>query len=146
MFKILKILIVLCIIFLVFVVGYYKTALTSVTSREQIEKCIIGEATEDGYLGMKAVALVYRNRISNEMNLGCVSLNRKDIDEFIAKEGKVTEEIAHQIVKEVFIEWCEDITMGATHYENIEKYVEPFWVPDMIITTKIGSHTFYKEK
>jgi len=110
---------------------------------EQLSKCLIGEAIGEGYEGMKAVALVYRNRGSLE---GCVALKRKDIDTFITREGIHAQEIANRVITEVFTENCEDVTFGATHYENIEQYGEPYWAQSMNITAKIGSHTFYQEK
>jgi hypothetical protein len=112
----------------------------------QMDKCIIGEATNCGYIGMKAVALVYRNRLESGMQLGCVALNRPDINQFVKREGLHQLQIAKKINREVFVKNCEDFTNGATHFENIKDFGVPYWAKDMVITLELGRHTFYKEK
>jgi spore germination cell wall hydrolase CwlJ-like protein len=108
-------------------------------------KGLIGEAVGEGYIGMYAVACVYKNRLARGMSLGCVALRRPDIDRFVERQGVKYERRAKAIIKEVFEKSANDITGGATHYEYIEKYGIPRWAKNMKITTKIGNHTFYKE-
>lgn len=109
-------------------------------------KGIMGEAVGEGYQGMYAVTCAYRNRLNENLSLGCVALKRKDLDQFIEKQGKKYQKMAKDIVRKVFEENGPDITKGATHYENIEKFGTPRWAKKMEITTKIGHHTFFKKK
>jgi hypothetical protein len=109
-------------------------------------KGLIAEAVGEGYRGMYAVACVYRNRIREGLPLGCVGLKRKDLESFVAKQGKKYEIMAKQIIEEVFEKNGKDITNGATHYENIERFGIPYWAKEMEVTCKIGNHTFYREK
>jgi hypothetical protein len=95
---------------------------------------------------MYAVACVYRNRLEKGMSLGCVALKRRDLDEFVRREGRKAEFIAKSIIEEVFKENGKDITKGATHYENIQKFGIPKWAKKMVTTVFIGSHTFFKAR
>lgn len=108
-------------------------------------KGLIAEAVSEGELGMRAVACVVHNRLNKGMNSGLVALKRKDLDKFVWKQGKKYEIQAKKIIQDIFYHSGSDITNGATHYENIEKYGKPYWVKNMIKTCKIGKHTFYKE-
>ena len=54
--------------------------------------------------------------------------------------------MAKDISHKVFVEGAPDTTGGATHFEANEIYGEPYWAKEMIVTVKIGEHTFYKEK
>lgn len=107
-------------------------------------KGLIGEAVSEGYDGMYAVACCYRNRIERGLPLGCVALKRKDLNEFVSRQGKKYETMAKRIIDEVFIHNSPDVTLGADHYEYIEKYGIPAWAGNMQPTIKIGCHTFYK--
>lgn len=109
-------------------------------------KGVIGEAVGEGYQGMYAVTCAYRNRLNKNLPLGCVALKRKDLDQFVEKQGKKYQEMAQQIVRKVFEENSPDITKGATHYENIEKFGIPRWAKKMEVTVRIGRHTFFREK
>ena len=138
------------ILFLVFIFSgvVFLTLHPSVATKEQIANCIIGEAVGEGYEGMKAVALVYRNRYESGMPLlkGCVALKRKDLGDFIIEQGEIAGNLADMVVSEVFENKCFDFTFGATHYENVKQFGVPDWADSMDITTIIGQHTFYKEK
>ena len=94
---------------------------------------------------MYAVACVYRNRLEKNMSLGCIALQRKNLDVFVKRQGKRYTIMAQGIIQKLFEDNGKDITGGATHYENIEAFGVPYWAKDMRITCKIGSHTFYKE-
>jgi len=109
-------------------------------------KGIIGEAVSEGYKGMYAVACVYKNRLDKGMPLGCYAMNKKNLNSFVRQQGKRYEEIAKRIIWEIFIERKEDITEGATHYENVEKFGIPYWAKGMTKIKKIGCHTFYKKR
>lgn len=107
---------------------------------------IIGEATNHGYTGMYAAACVYRNQLDKGIPLGCVALKRKDLDEFVKREGQKKQLMAKEIIRKIFKEGTLDITGGATHYENVEKFGLPCWAKEMRVTAKIGNHTFFAEK
>jgi len=109
-------------------------------------KGIIGEAVGEGYCGMYAVACCYRNRLSKGMALGCVALKRKDLDEFVGKQGYRNELRAKAVMREVFELSGGDVTNGATHYENVEKYGLPYWAKNMGVVARIGCHTFFKKR
>ena len=109
-------------------------------------KGLIGEAVSEGYNGMYAVACVYRNRLENNMPLGCVAMNKEKLDEFVADQGQHYESISKEIISLVFDQGSPDTTRGATHYENIEAFGIPYWASSMHITVKLGNHTFYKKE
>ena len=113
---------------------------------DNLWKGLIGEAVGEGYVGMTAVAFVYKNRLKQTLPLGCIALNRKDLDEFIELQGIQYVRLAKQIIHEVFYTNKKDITNGATHYENVEAFGIPYWATNMKVTCKIGRHTFYKKE
>ncbi len=117
----------------------------NVKAPDNLWKGLIGEAVSEGPEGMYAVACVYRNRLVNGIPLGCVALKRKDLDEFVAKQGKRYEITSKATIQRVFKENGSDITGGAIHYESTD-FPVPEWEKDMTVTTKIGKHIFYKEK
>jgi len=39
-----------------------------------------------------------------------------------------------------------DITCGATHWENVDRFGKPYWMKDMKVTVTIGSHVYMKRK
>lgn len=108
-------------------------------------KGILAEASSERSEGMIAVAWVYKNRLDRGMKLGCSGLHRKNLNQWIAKEGARNEKMAKKILNEVFSEKIKDPTHGATHYENVSAFGLPSWAKGMTITTKIGRHTFFKE-
>ena len=97
-------------------------------------RAIIGEASNQGYQGMLAVACGIRNRGTLK---GVYGLNAKHIDNEpqwvwdLAR--KAWEKSAHK-----------DIVKGATHWESIDFRV-PSWTKNMIITYKYKKHIFYKK-
>jgi len=136
------------VILLMFVLlVFIKTSHASqVTTSEQLVNCVIGEATGEGFEGMKAVALVYKHRLDKGMRLGCEAVTRPDIKEFVKREGKKQKDLAEQIIEKVWNNEYQDTTLGATHYIVSNMAQKPYWVKAMTITTVIGAHTFYKEK
>ena len=132
-------------IMLLLFIGLVFSSSQDVANREQLANCIIGEAVGEGYEGMKAVALVYRNRERAGLPMNCKALKRKDIKEFVSTEGGQAKRRVYALINDVYSDECDDITLGATHYENVERYGEPYWAKNMLVTTKIGNHTFYKK-
>ncbi|QGH73015.1 MAG: cell wall hydrolase [Siphoviridae sp. ctCJE6] len=116
----------------------------SVQPPHNLWKGLIAEAVSEGPEGMVAVCLVYRNRLQAGMRMGCSGLKRRDLDQFVARQGSRYERMAKDIVARVFSGRERDVTMGATHYENITAFGMPWWAKSMRITARIGSHTFFK--
>ncbi len=107
---------------------------------------IIGEAADQGYAGMYAVACVMKNR-GGDLH-GFSAANRKDLSLFCSRQGREIIRQAREIERRVFQEHGPDITKGATLFENIEKYGFPrTWDRSKVIkTVKINSHTFFRER
>lgn len=110
----------------------------------EIWKVLLAEAADQGYDGMYAVACVIRNRGGN-LN-GFYGAKRKDLDSFCKRQGSYYINLAKKVEQEVFREGARDVTGGATHFENLQRFGTPYWVKKMVITCKIGRHTFYKPK
>lgn len=109
-------------------------------------KGLIAEDVSGGYKGMYAVACCVRNRLNNGMNTGLVGLNRKDLNQFVKREGVKYELMAKDIIRKVFVENAPDITRGATNYEAVKRYGLPKWAKGMVRTVTIGEHTYFKKK
>lgn len=98
-------------------------------------KAIIGEAANQGYQGQLAVAGAIRNRATLQ---GVYGLN----SEMVKKQPQWVWNMAEKA-------WSEsktnDITMGATHWENIKSFGTPYWARKMKKTVLIKDHQFYKK-
>lgn len=96
-------------------------------------RAIVGEASNQGYKGMLAIASALRNRDSLK---GVYGLHAKHI----AREPKWVWDLARKA-------WAEsatrDITGGASHWDNVSRKT-PYWVKSMVVTARIGAHTFYR--
>lgn len=132
--------------FVALAVVYSKNAhAQTVAYPANLWKGIIAESVSEGEIGMRAVTHCYKNRLEAGMSLGCVGLKRKDLDQFVKRQGVKYERMAKSIVEEAFLSDSKDITKGATHYENLVDFPEPYWAASMKKTVTIGKHTFYKE-
>jgi hypothetical protein len=102
--------------------------------KAQAVRAIIGEASNQGYMGMLAVACALRNRDSLK---GVYGINAKHID----KQPKWVWDMAEKA-------WFEsefiDITDGADHWHNVEREGETYWTLKMTKTVCIKDHCFYK--
>jgi len=100
-------------------------------------KAIIGEAEDQGYRGMLAVACAIRNRGTLKGVYGLRSARVRNY------------EFSRQTHKMAFLAWAEsekvDITNGATHWENIKAFGTPCWVKKCIEVFRHKDHVFYKE-
>jgi spore germination cell wall hydrolase CwlJ-like protein len=96
-------------------------------------RAIVGEASNQDYRGMLAVACAIRNRGTLKGVYG-VKANH------VNREPKWVWDMARKAWKESALT---DITNGATHWENLA-FGMPYWTKDMIVTCKIKDHTFYK--
>lgn len=105
---------------------------------------IMAEAVSDGYQGMYAVACVIRNR-GGDLHAFC-GARRKNLSLFCTRQGREAMRQAREIERAVFEDRGPDVTRGATHFEAVEKYGMPKWARGMMVTAKIKSHIFFKER
>jgi spore germination cell wall hydrolase CwlJ-like protein len=102
----------------------------------QAIRAIIGEAGNQGEKGMLAVACAIRNRGTLK---GVYGVKAKHVD----KQPQWVWAMAKKV-------WAEsatnDITNGATHWENIKAFGKPYWVKSMVKTFEHKNHVFYREK
>ncbi len=105
-------------------------------SDEQGVKCIIGEAANQGYDGLVAVADALQNRGTTKGVYGCNSTRA-------GKEPAWVWERARRAWQEAK---TTNPTHGACFWEAVDLYGEPYWAASMVRTVKIKDHTFYKAK
>lgn len=97
-------------------------------------RCVVGEASNQGYKGMLGVSEVIRHRGSLSGIYGCS---------------------AHHVVTEPNRIWIKalsayrasantNITYDANGFENIKDFNMPLWAYGCVVTTKIGDHTFFR--
>ena len=126
------------IIIITIVALYSLIALVSCEGAEIDEKqairAIIGEASNQGYEGMLAVACGIRNRGSLKGVYGLRAKHVQNEPEWVFKEAKrawVESEVAR--------------VHKGTHWENVRAFGEPYWVKDMVEVYRVGDHVFYRE-
>lgn len=104
---------------------------------------VIGEAEDQGYGGMLAVSGALRNRARIMKNplKGVYGLQSKRV-----REKLYSQKIYDLACRAWFASYYQDITNGATHWENVLAYGKPVWVDGMVLTVIIGDHSFYKEE
>ncbi len=113
-----------------------SVALSKELPKEQVIRAMIGEASSEGYEGMRAIACAIRNRGTLR---GVYGLKAKHVD----REPKWVWDLARKAYRDSF---KEDVTNGGDHWENIKAFGTPYWVKSMKLVAKIGNHNFYKEK
>jgi len=115
-------------------------AVASGISDENAVRAIIGEAENQGYQGMKAVACGIRNRGTLK---GVYGLNAPRVKKH--KYSEQTEAMA-------LVAWetssdpdeCRFLG-GARYWENVKAFGKPTWASKMIETYRHKDHVFYKE-
>lgn len=98
-------------------------------------RAIIGEASNQGYRGMLAVACGIRNRGTLR---GVYGVKAKHID----RQPKRVWNMARKA-------WAEsehNRIHDGTHWENTKAFGEPYWVKDMDEVYRHKDHVFYKER
>lgn len=98
-------------------------------------RAIIGEASNQGYQGMLAVAVGIRNRGSLQ---GVYGLQAKHVD----KEPQWVFESARRAWKES----AHNHLHRGTHWENIKAFGKPKWAEKMKLVYQYKDHNFYAEK
>ncbi len=128
--------------FTAFIVGLVLFGSCRVCHAESIStyravNAIIGEAENQGYEGMLAVACAIRNRGTLKGVYG-----EKAPRVVHHKYSKHTLDLAIKAWAEATIH---DITNGATHWENINAFGCPSWVKACVEVFRYKDHVFYKE-
>lgn len=106
----------------------------------KVEQTLVAEAASEGYLGMLGVAEVMRER-GWSLRPFCAS-RRKDLAQFVARQGAKVRQQAHQAVEAA--KAGSRTVKGSTHYENIEAFGVPSWAKGQPVVAKVGHHTFYR--
>lgn len=102
----------------------------------QAIRTIVGEASNQGYVGMIAVGEVIRRQGSLRGFYGFKSAHCNH-------ESKRTWQLAQAAWE---YSKRSNITHGANHFENIHAFGEPYWVQNSIQTFAYRDHVFYKER
>jgi hypothetical protein len=105
-------------------------------SEEKAVLAIIGEAENQGYEGMLAVAGAIRNRGTLK---GVYGLNSPRVKKCLYSKETLRLAVLAWVVSEKL-----DITHGANHWENIKAFGKPKWALCCRETFRYKSHVFYK--
>ena len=97
-------------------------------------RAIVGESSNQGERGMLAVAAAIRNRGTLK---GVYGLRNPIAD-------KQPEWVWSRARKAWSQSATNDITLGATHWENTKAFGVPYWAKSMRATITVKDHTFYK--
>lgn len=128
---------VICLILaLLMIFVSQKEAYPAEIPRKQAVRAIIGEASNQGYEGMMAVACALRNRGTLK---GVYGFNAPHVDKEPAWVWRQAERAWEE-------SGSNDITSGATHWHNVGREGENYWTRALQKTVKIGDHQFYKER
>lgn len=114
-----------------------KTAFPQVPAAKAVI-AILGEAEDQGYKGMLAVAVGIRNRGTLKGVYGLRAERPNTPGMIPAKYWKMAEKA-----------WAEserNRIHNADHWENIKQFGKPFWVKGMKKICTIGDHVFYTVK
>lgn len=101
-------------------------------------RCILGEARNQGYTGMLAIAEFIRKNGADRL-VGCNAKIKYSEWEYLDSTG---------LLQTAWRAWYDskytDIIGDSTHFENIDIFGEPSWAYGMKKTVKINDHQFYK--
>lgn len=110
---------------------------------EKAIKSIIGEAENQGYDGMLAIACAIRNRgtLKGVYGLNAPRVKNNKYTKRIYLEAKQAWETSKKL-----IQWGGnyDASGGANHWENINQFGKPYWADKCIQTVIIKDHVFYR--
>jgi len=98
-------------------------------------RTIIGEAANQGFTGMVAVGNVLRHRGSTKGFCGRTAPHIDKQPAWVWAQARRAWQ--HSATN--------DVTGGATHFENTTSFGEPYWARNMKKTVKIRDHQFYRD-
>ena len=101
--------------------------------QNQAVKAIIGEASNQGYRGMLAIAVGIRNRGSLK---GVYGVNAKHIDN--------EPQWVWKLALKAWLESEHNRIHSGTHWENIEVFGRPYWADSLIEVFRYKDHVFYR--
>jgi len=120
-------------------------------SDEQAIKAILGEARGEGWETDQNGKKFYTDQLNYEAMyaVACAIRNRGTLRGVYGATAK-TEPISPELWQRASKAWFNsedggDITLGATHWENIGAFGKPYWAKNMAQTVKVGNHNFYRE-
>jgi hypothetical protein len=122
--------------FSLFIIGLFLPLHADIIKDQDAVRAIIGEAANQGYTGMLAVASAIHNRKTLKGVYGFKSSMPDTQPTYVWtmakkawKEGQIN-----------------DKTNGATNWVNEKEIGKPWWAKDMIQTVTIKDHVFYRKK
>lgn len=102
----------------------------------QAVKAILGEAEDQGYRGMLAVACALRNR---DRLSGVYGVKAKRPN----TPGAIPQKYWDMARKAWQESAAQDITSGADHWENVKAYGTPYWAKGKTPVAQVRDHNFY---
>lgn len=124
--------------FTLFLFVSLKPALAQQIPASKAVIAILGEAEDQGYRGMLAVACGIRNRGSLQGVYG-VNAPRPNTPGVIQPQY-------WEMAERAWLESEKNRIHFGTHWENVKKFGKPFWVKGMKKICTIGDHIFYTVK
>lgn len=118
---------------LILILGAFCLTCYGDTTDTYAWRAIIGEASNQGYEGMLAVACGIRNR---GHLYGVYGINSPHID----KEP----EWVWRMAKKAWEESKDNRIHTGTHWENVKEFGKPYWADSMIEVYRYKDHIFYK--
>jgi len=120
---------------LLLLLAFCVTSCQAEIKEETAVRCIIGEAANQGYRGMLALASGLRNRGTTKGVYGCKA-------KFVDSEPQWVWSQARKAWRESYINRVHD----GTHWENIQEFGTPWWAKNMVKVYWYQDHVFYKER
>jgi len=119
------------IIFIIFSLIYVNA--WAEVPQDKAVRAIIGEASNQGYDGMLAVACGIRNRDTLK---GVYGLKAKHVD----NEPQWVWDLATK----AWLESKDNRIHSGTHWENIKAFGKPYWADSMVEVYRHKDHIFYE--
>lgn len=131
--------ILLCLLFSV-VTAVCFVHLAHAYTQDQAIQATIGEAEDQGLIGMEAVACAIRNRGSLRGVYG-FKAPRVIKHKYRLETLKMAK---YAILQSQDKDFCESLVHGATFWEGT-RFKRPYWASGMIVTATIKDQRFYKK-
>ena len=122
------------IVILVTLIANTQLTLASI-DQEKAVRAIIGEAEDQGDLGMLAVAEAIRNRGTLKGVLGLQSPRIRRAKPITWRKARVAWEKSRNT----------NTVRNASHWENVNAFGEPSWAKDMRKVIVVRDHVFYEK-
>jgi len=100
----------------------------------QAIRCIIGEAEDQGYIGMVAIGEAIRNRGHLKGVYGCTSVRLLSVGDWLVDQASEAWRDSE----------TSNLVKGADHWHS-DREKPVWWEKYGTLTAKIGNHKFYKE-